>query len=96
LAIRRLTGVEISTGAMTVTSTAQTIETGFADPYRLILRDNSATVGVYFGASSVTTSTGFPLKVGEAYEVPVRVSDGKLYMVCAEGQTVDLRWAAVL
>ena len=88
--------MEIATDAMTVTSTPQAIQTGATTPTRLILRNNSATITAYLGASGVTTNAGFPVKAGEAYEVPVRVSDGQLYVVCTEGQTVDLRWMTVL
>jgi hypothetical protein len=86
--------VEIDTDAVTVTSTAQAIETGIADPVRLFLFNNSATTA-YLGAAAVTSSTGLPLKAGAGYEFPVRVGDGDLYVVCASG-TVDLRWMAVL
>jgi hypothetical protein len=87
--------VSMDTGAVTVTGTPTAVEHGFTDPARLILRNHSTGVTAYLGASGVASGTGFPLEAGEAYEFPIRVADGQLYAVCAEGQTVDLRWLAV-
>lgn len=86
---------EIAPGQVTVTGTAAAVEPGGTDAVRLILRNNSASVTAYLGGAGVTTSVGFPLGPGDGYEFPIRVRGGHLFAVCAQGQTVDLRWLAV-
>ena len=85
-----------TSGVVAVTDTAAAVSHGLGGEARLIMRTTASSDTVYLGDSTVTSATGFPLLAADAYEVPIRVDDGKLYVICASGQTADLRYLAVL
>jgi len=52
--------------------------------------NNSSSGEIYWGDSSVSPSTGFPIPVGAVVEIPV-VQDLDVYFIAASGEYADLR-----
>lgn len=80
--------VSVGTSAVEILGTAANVLPGFV---WMVLYNNSSNNMYYAGDSSVTTSSGFPLKAGESVTLPATNAPSFDPYVIADGSSSDLR-----
>ena len=75
--------------AISVTATAQVVE--ITTGYDTLELRNVGSYTVYYGGTSVTAATGFPIYKREWRSWNNIKSGFKVYVVCSNGQTSELR-----
>lgn len=83
----------IATGLMTVSTTAAAVDTSSANPYILILHNESGSNTINLGNSSVTAANGFSLHASSTLTLPMAAGD-QLYAITSSGSH-DLSWMKI-
>ena len=84
-------GSGVVASVVTVTDTATLVPASASkNRQALLIQNNSDSIYIYVGHSSVTTSTGFKLHPNGS--LPLNCHDGsKIYAICETGQTAEVR-----
>lgn len=83
----------ITTGKLTVTTTAAAVDTSSPNPYTLIIRNESSTTTVHIGNSALTASNGLALE-GKNTLTLAMVAGDQLHAVTSSG-TSDISWMKI-
>ena len=83
----------IATGQINATTTAAAVGTSSANPFTLVLHNESASNDIFLGAFGVTSSTGFSLHANSTVSIPMTAGD-QLYAISASGSHL-LSWMKI-
>jgi hypothetical protein len=83
----------ITTGKLTVTTTAQAVDTSSSNPFTMILRNESGATTVHVGNSTLTAANGLSLEGKTVITIPMVAGD-QLHAITASG-TCDISWMKI-
>lgn len=83
----------ITTGQMTVTTTAAAVDTSSSNPYTLIIRNESSTTTVHIGNSTLTAANGLALEGKNTISLPMTAGD-QLHAITSSG-TSNISWMKI-
>jgi hypothetical protein len=83
----------ILTGQVTATTSATAIDTTSANPFVLVLHNESGSNDIFLGNSGVTSTTGFSLHANSTISLPLTPGD-QLYAITGTGSHL-LSWMKI-